>query len=181
MRPFRWIQRVTPLLPWMRQYALWLVHTTDAELTRLPGHGYRKRYPSNEDRVAEATRLAGRRIFPEWVRLLEQRADFRTYFERLRTRPRFRARQLAQLELVANIEARREALAEALRAGDIKAIEALTRWAIELALRPTRSRRKRLPPIVISRGQPAKRRSEPEPSADSDVEVELLESPDRWE
>ena len=71
-------------------------------------------------------RLAGRRIFPEWVRLLEQRADFRTYFEEAaNSAPLLRARQLAQLELVANIEARREALAEALRAGDIKAIEAL--------------------------------------------------------
>jgi len=164
----------------MRQYALWLTHAPDAELTRPPGHGYRRRYPLNADRVAEASRLAGRRIFPEWVRLLEQRGDFRTYFEELRTRPRYRARQLAQFELVANIEARREALAHARRIGDARAIEQLTRWIVELALRPPRSRAKARPAIVISLGAPAKTLPDPEPS-ECDIEVELIESPDHRE
>jgi hypothetical protein len=150
-----WIERVSPLPTWAKRYAHWLAKHPDAELTRPPGMGYRRRRPSNVERVAELSRILGRRIHPEWIRFLEKRADFVAYFERLQTNPRFLARELSLQKIAGSILARCAALEEAQRLGDVKAIELHTRWVVELAFRPKRTRRPRIPPVVIQIGRPA--------------------------
>lgn len=173
LKPRRWIQFVAPMPSWMRFYAQWLAGQPSAELTRPQGMGYRHRQPFNAERVAHASTLAGRRIFPEWVRLIEKREDFRTYFDRLRSRPRFLARELLGRQMVENVEARRKALEAARQAGDLIEIERLTRWVVELAFRRPRVRSKPLPPITIAIGD-ARR---PAPEAPGNCDHELIPPP----
>jgi hypothetical protein len=162
---------------WGRLYAQWLVKHPDAELTRSHGAGYRRRRPSNAERVDKLSQVLGRRIHPEWVRFLEKRADFAAYFERLRDDPRFLARELSRQRIAESLRTRSAALAEAQRTGDIDAIEKHTRWVVELAFRPQRPRRKQTPPITIQIGTPAPLPTNVVEIEVNDVEHEVVQGP----
>jgi hypothetical protein len=173
-----------PLPWWARRYAIWLAQHPHAELTRAPGNGYRWRYPVNAERVAEASQLAGRRIFPYWVRILEQRRDFHRYFERLQSNPSFLAREILHPEIPKGLQARQGALVWAMRKvedgtatrRDYRTIEQLTRWVLELAYRPPKPRRQPSPIVIHLAQQP---RSESDntrtPEEPLDVEAEEIE------
>jgi hypothetical protein len=128
-------------------YARWLVSFHGSELARPAGEGVRGSYtPNNAARVAAATRFAHRRVDRERVTLLERRAEFRDYFEKLRSDAVFHAKELANEDLVENFEIRRAGLRKAAgrkedpetgevtyEVADVKAIEHYTRPYLELA------------------------------------------------
>jgi hypothetical protein len=118
------------MVPWMRGYAKWLASHPGAELTGT-GDGYRARHPTSVERVARATEYAGRAVQVELVRILEKRADFREYFQKLLEDTVFHAKELARDQIARNFEIRDLGLTMAAEKGDHKAIEHYTRPFVE--------------------------------------------------
>lgn len=113
-----WILRGV-LAPWMMQYAQWLAQQPGAELS-VPG-GRKRGHPTIAERQAVVNKMARRKIQIALVWMLEQRPDFASYFEKMRTDAVFLVKETLKQDLLLNVEARRVGLE---RASDLQIDEA---------------------------------------------------------
>jgi hypothetical protein len=185
----QWIAQ-GPLAPWMLRYAQWLIQQPEAELA-IPNKGSRKRMgPRISERTAYASLTAKRRITKEYINVLEQRADFRDYFDKCRADVAFLTKELMKRSIHVAVEAREEALGRAsgriempdgtVQYGtmDIKAVNDLTRWVPEVAFPKKDATAEKPPTIVLHLGDGASRKllgtlGQEEPQ---DVEYEVIEN-----
>jgi hypothetical protein len=185
----QWIAQ-GPLAPWMLRYAQWLIQQPEAELA-IPNKGSRKRMgPRISERTAYASLTAKRRITKEYINVLEQRADFRDYFDKCRADVAFLTKELMKRSIHVAVEAREVALERAsgriqmpdgstqYGAMDIKAVNDLTRWVPEVAFPKKDATAEKPPTIVLHLGDGASRKllgtlGQEEPQ---DVEYEVIEN-----
>jgi hypothetical protein len=185
----RWID-MGPLVPWMHRYALWLAEHPDAWLTEKGGKGGYRGYPTRAQRTAKASAEAKRKISGPLCQRLEQRDDFRAYFQKLREDAAFKAKQVADRDIVFNLEARGAALrsvankvtmpdgTERWVVDDPKIVEQMTRPYLELAYPKKGAETEKPPTIVLHLGSGDAKKllgltSEPEAV---DVEYEIIEN-----
>jgi hypothetical protein len=185
----QWIAQ-GPLAPWMLRYAQWLIQQPEAELA-IPNKGSRKRMgPRISERTAYASLTAKRKINKDYINTLEQRPDFREYFDKCRADVAFLTKELMKRSVHVAVEAREEALGRAsgrvempdgsVRYGemDIKAVNDLTRWVPEVAFPKKDLAAEKPPTIVLHLGDGASRKllgtlGQEEPQ---DVEYEVIEN-----
>jgi hypothetical protein len=185
----QWIAQ-GPLAPWMLRYAQWLIQQPEAELA-IPNKGSRKRMgPRISERTAYASLTAKRRITKEYINVLEQRADFRDYFDKCRADVAFLTKELMKRSIHVAVEAREVALERAsgrilmpdgttqYGTMDIKAVNDLTRWVPEVAFPKKDLAAEKPPTIVLHLGDGASRKllgtlGQEEPQ---DVEYEVIEN-----
>jgi hypothetical protein len=184
-----WIER-GPLAPWMLRYAQWLLQQPEAELA-IPNKGSRKRMgPTVTERVAKASLEAKRVIRARSITSLEQRPDFREYFDKCRGDVAFLLRETMKLSAHRAVEARDKALERAsgrqempdgtVMYGemDIRAVNDLTRWVPEVAFPKKEQGAEKAPTIILHLGGQSAAKllgvaNEPEIP---DVEYEVIEN-----
>jgi hypothetical protein len=185
----QWIAQ-GPLAPWMLRYAQWLIQQPEAELA-IANKGGRKRLgPRISERTAYASLTAKRKIGKEYINVLEQRADFREYFDKCRADVAFLTKELMKRSVHVAVEAREEALKRASGrvdmpdgsvayiAMDVKSVNDLTRWVPEVAFPKKDATAEKPPTIVLHLGDGASRKllgtlGQEEPQ---DVEYEVIEN-----
>ena len=192
-----WIER-GPLAPWMYRYAMWLAEHPDAVLSTPGFRGGQRGHPTVSERTAKASLEAKRRIRTRAITTLEQRPDFRAYFEKLRGDVAFLAREVARKRITKNLEARDAALDAAAGriempdgttryiVADVKAVEQLTRPYLELAFPKKEREGEQKPTVVIHLGGKDAARAlgltaEGLLSEASDVEYEVIPNEKRLE
>jgi hypothetical protein len=105
------------LKSWMRGYAEWLALQSGR--------------PALTERQAIANKLARDKVSPKAIRHLEQRVDFRDYYDRLAAGAVTAARAKLEAESPWYVEKHREGLEAALKEGDYKAIPNFTGPVLE--------------------------------------------------
>ena len=174
----QWIER-GPLAPWMYHYAQWLAEHPGAILARVGLVNHRRSPPTQQDRTAQASRCARRKITRALVVSLERRADFVDYFEKLRADAQFLARELLRGKISKNLEARDKGLDMAVTVSDHKAIEHYTRPFVELGFPKKAEKEDAAPRITINIGSADAKtllaKVLDEPDEVQDVEYEVIE------
>lgn len=141
------------MVPWMQLYGQWLAGEPGAELAGIREKGgYRARHPTQLIRANRASYFARRVVQPELVRLLEKRADFRDYFEKLRADTAFHAKELAKEAITRNFEVRSQGLELAAEGKDIRMMEMYTRPYLEHAFPKQKNESVEMPRVIIQIG-----------------------------
>ncbi len=110
--------RYEPVLTdWMLAYAEWLASCVNP--------------PSRTERRVQLSQLSRRPVAANHVAQLEERKDFRRYFEDLCKGPLERARAKFQAKFPKYVQAHEDALDMAIEAGDYKAVPAFTIPALD--------------------------------------------------